>query len=95
MSTSYSVNQISKSQLPTGLDPEEFSEDPWATSLNGKVVAVCFDEQLANAIADRDLARPTVQLGQPKWFSIKLGGDLAGFCLGSVLPGIEKQFGRS
>lgn len=94
MSKNYTVRSINLTQLPQGIDPEEYSGGAWATELNGKIVSVCFEEEMAQAVADNDLASETIVLSRPTWFSLKMDGERIGYCLGSVLPKANKFFGN-
>ena len=94
MSNNYSVRLLTTSEVPKEIDVSEFPSGAWATLLNGKIVAVCFEKEMAEAIASNDLATKTISLGQPRWFSLNMNGELIGYCLGSVLRKAKKFFGN-
>ena len=94
MSNNYTVRLLTTSEVPKGIDVSEFPSGAWATLLNGKIVAVCFEKEMAEAIASNDLAKETISLGEPRWLSLNMNGELIGYCLGSVLPKAKKLFGN-
>ncbi|MDA7023345.1 hypothetical protein [Pseudomonas fragi] len=94
MSNNYSVRLLTTSEVPQDIDVSEFAGGAWGTLLDGKIVAICFEKEMAEAIASNDLATKTISQGQPRWFSLNMNGELIGYCLGSVLPKANKFFGN-
>ena len=94
MSKKYTVRNLDLTQLPQGVDRAEFEDGAWATELNGAIVSVCFEQEMAKAIAENDLAVSAIVIGTPVWFSLNMNGERIGYCLGSVLPRAKKFFGN-
>lgn len=94
MSNNYSVRQLTASEVPQGIDISEFPGGVWATLLDHKIVAVCFEEEMAQAISSNDLATKTVSLTDGPWFTLKMDGEQIGYCIGSVLLKANKFFGN-
>jgi len=94
MSKNYTVRGINLTSLPSGIEPDEYESVAWATELNGVIVSLCFEEEMARAVADNDLAAQTQQPSNPVWFSLMMDGERIGYCLGSVLPKANKFFGN-
>lgn len=94
MSNNYSVRLLTTSEVPQGIDVSEFAGGAWATLLDGKIVAICFEEEMARAIAGNDLATQTNSLGPTPWFTLNMNGEQIGYCLGSVLKKANKFFGN-
>lgn len=94
MSKNYSVGLLSAPEVPQGIDSTEFTNGVWGVRLNTKIVAVCFEKEMADAIASNDLAMETVAIDPVPWFTLKMDGEQIGYCLGSVLHKADKFFGN-
>ena len=94
MSNNYRVTLLTASQLPQEIDASEFAGGAWGTLLDSKIVAICFDKDMAEAIASNDLATKTMSLGKTPWFKLNMNGEHIGYCLGSVLSKADKFFGN-
>lgn len=94
MSKNYTVRSVDLESLPSGIDPDEYDSTAWATELNGVIVSLCFEEEMARAVAENDLAVQTHVLPTAAWFSLMMDGERIGYCLGSVLPKANKFFGN-
>ncbi|MBK3446343.1 hypothetical protein [Pseudomonas lactis] len=94
MSNNYSVRQLTASEVPQYIDITEFEGGVWAALLDGNIVAVCFEKEMARAIASNHLATKTISLSHGPWFPLNMNGEKIGYCLGSVLPKANKFFGN-
>lgn len=94
MSNNYTVRLLTAQEFPQKLDISEFAGGAWGTLLDGKIVAVCFEKEMAEAISSNDLATKTNSQGQDEWFTLNMNGEQIGYCLGSVLYKADKFFGN-
>lgn len=90
----YDVKPIPLKNLPKDVEADLFDSVAWAVFLDGDDVAYCADQKVAETIASHDLAKKTVVLSGKTWFSLIIDGEVAGYCLGSVLPKANKFFGN-
>lgn len=94
MTNHYSVKQLTEDEFPQYVDIAEFEGGVWAALLDAEIVAVCFEEEMAQAIASNDLATKAVSMPLGPWFPLNMNGKKIGYCLGSVLPKANKFFGN-
>lgn len=94
MSGKYDVKPVPLKNLPKGVEADLFDSAAWAVFLDSDDVAYCVDQKVAETIASHDLATKTTVLGQKKWFPLKMDGEIAGYCLGSVLLKANKFLGN-
>ncbi|MBK3446035.1 hypothetical protein [Pseudomonas lactis] len=92
MTNTYSVRKLSGEELPQYINAAEFKQGVWAALLDDEVVAVCFEKEMADAIASNDLAIKTGSMTNGPWFPLNKNGEKIGYCLGSVLPRANRHF---
>jgi len=94
MTNSYSVRQLTEDEVPQYIDVAEFEGGVWAALLDEEIVAVCFEEEMAQAIASNHLATKSEPMPLGPWFPLNMKGKKIGYCLGTVLPKADKFFGH-
>lgn len=94
MTNNYSVKQLTEDEVPQYIDIAEFEGGVWAALLDDEIVAVCFEKEMAQAIASNDLATKAEPMRFGPWFPLNMNGEKIGYCLGSVLPKANKFFGN-
>ena len=94
MTNNYSVRQLAESEVPQFIDVAEFEGGVWAALLDDEVVAVCFEKEMAQAIASNDSTTKSAPMPFGPWFPLNMNGEKIGYCLGGVLLKANKFFGN-
>lgn len=92
MTHTYSVRKLSGEEFPEYINAAEFKQGAWAALLDNEIVAVCLEKEMADAIANNDLAIKTFPMTVGPWFPLNKNGEKIGYCLGSVLPKAASRF---
>lgn len=77
----YNIEKVEVEDLPDGVEASNFEQGIWLVTLYGKPKAYCASEGFAQLITRNNLARTSVEFGEPLWFDIIQDGAFRASCL--------------